>query len=71
MIRGASNFQKYRDTLKPITPDPYHGVYGVDRLIAILENATPTLTEKLQLWGWTDSFGGEMSWSDWQKRASF
>jgi hypothetical protein len=72
-VRGVSNFQKYRGTLKPLTPDPYNGLSGVDRVVAILEHdtatAAPTLEEKLQLLGWTDSFGGEMSWSDWQARA--
>jgi hypothetical protein len=68
MIRGASNFQKYRSTLKP---DQYNGLSGVDRIVAILEDATPSLAERLQLWGWVDAFGGEMSWSDWQKRANF
>jgi hypothetical protein len=74
-LRGVSNFQKYRNTLKPLTPDPYSGLSGLDRVVAILEHdtatAAPALTEKLQLWGWTDSFGGEMSWRDWQKRSSF
>jgi len=44
----------------------------VDRVLAVLEHdsatAEPTLAEKLELWGWTDSFGGEMDWTDWQKK---
>jgi hypothetical protein len=71
---GASNFQKYCSTLKPLTPDPYSGLSGVARVVAILEHdtatAAPTLEEKLQLWGWVDSFGGMMTWQDWNKRGT-
>ena len=40
-----------------------------DRLVGELENAAgpETTKSKLSAWGWTDDFGGELSWDWWQR----